>query len=81
MLEDFNLFILNIALLRDMDVQTHKEVVEGEKVDLERRAQRLARRIEEERTLKETERLAHESGIRAIRAQVGSKACKVSLSN
>ena len=64
-----------------MDVQTHKEVVEGEKVDLERRAQRLARRIEEERTLKETERLAHESGIRAIRAQVGSKACKVSLSN
>jgi len=69
MLLDLTAFFV---LLENEGVQTHNGVLKGEKADLERRAERFARRVEEERALKETERLAHESRVRAIRAQVGT---------
>lgn len=40
------------------------------KVDLEKRAQRLARRLEEEQASKDQDRIAHESAMVAVRAQV-----------
>lgn len=57
-------------MLGNEGVQTHNGVLEREKADLERRAERFAHRVEEERALKEKERLAHESRVRAIRTQV-----------
>lgn len=59
-------------MLGNDGLQTHNGVLKGEKADLERRAERFARHLEEERASKETERLAHESHVRAIRAQVGT---------
>lgn len=50
--------------------QTQREAVGQVKVDLEKRAQRLARRLEEERASKEEERIEHESAMLAVRAQV-----------
>lgn len=52
--------------------QTQREAVGQVKVDLEKRAQRLARRLEEERASKEEERIEHESAMLAVRAQVNA---------
>lgn len=51
-------------------LQTQREAVGEVKVDLEKRAQRLARRLEEERASKDEERIAHESALLAVRTQV-----------
>lgn len=50
--------------------KTQKDVVEEVKVDLEKRARRLARRLEEEQSLNDREKSAHESAILAVRTQV-----------
>ena len=52
--------------------QTQREAVGEVKVDLEKRAQRLARRLEEEQVSKDEERIAHESAMLAVRAQVNA---------
>ncbi|CAM9256624.1 unnamed protein product, partial [Laminaria digitata] len=49
--------------------QTQREALGEVKVDLEKRAQRLARRLEEERASKDQDRIAHESAMVAVRAQ------------
>lgn len=50
--------------------KTQKEVMEEMRVDLEKRARRLVRRLEDEEALNSQERSAHESAILAVRAQV-----------
>lgn len=56
--------------LRGTVGQTQREAVGEVKDDLEKRAQRLTRRLEEERASKDEERIAHESAMLAVRAQV-----------